>query len=63
MKNKSKKEINTKEKNIKGEIMILENQISSLLGKISIEQNEDKKAEYDKEYTLKLKELEKLYKR
>lgn len=63
MKNKGKKEINTKEKNIKDEIMILENQISSLLGKISIEQNEDKKAEYDKEYTLKLEELEKLYKK
>ena len=27
------------------------------------EQIKDKKAEYDKEYTLKLKELEKLYKR
>lgn len=63
IKNKSIKEKDAKEKNIKEEIMILENQLSSLLGRISIEQNEEKKAGYDKEYTLKLEELEKLYKK
>ena len=61
MRSKGKKEINTKEKNIRGEIMILENQISSLLGKISMEKDGDKKAEYEMEYTLKLEELEKLH--
>jgi ATPase subunit of ABC transporter with duplicated ATPase domains len=62
MKDRSKKQVTSNEKNIENGIMILKNQISSLLSKISIEQSEEKKAEYDREYALKLEELAKLYK-
>ncbi len=37
--------------------MILENQISSLIGEISTEENEERKTELDEQYNLKLKEL------
>ena len=42
--------------------MILEMQISSLLSKISMEENEEKNKELDEKYKLKLKELKSLNK-
>lgn len=43
--------------------MILEMQISSLLSKISMEENEEKNKELDEKYKLKLKELKSLNKK
>ena len=57
IRNKNKQKLNIREKNIKEKIMILENQISSLIGEISTEENEERKTELDEQYNLKLKEL------
>lgn len=55
-----KKDITKQERDIKEKIIILENQISSLMSIISIEQNKDKIIEYDKEYILKIRQLNEL---
>ena len=57
IRNKNKQKLNIRGKNIKEKIMILENQISSLIGEISTEENEERKTELDEQYNLKLKEL------
>ncbi|MEN2042966.1 Vga family ABC-F type ribosomal protection protein [Staphylococcus epidermidis] len=62
LKIKDKPKLNTNEKELKEKKMILEMQISSLLSKISMEENEEKNKELDEKYKLKLKELKSLNK-
>ncbi|HLR21849.1 MAG TPA: ABC transporter, partial [Tissierellaceae bacterium] len=62
LKDKVKPKLNMKEKEIEEKIILLKNQISSLLGQISIEENQENKKELDKRYKLKLEELENLKK-
>lgn len=57
LESKNKVKLNTKEKEIEEEIMILKTQISSLIGKISIEDDEENKKELDEKYQSKLKKL------
>ena len=59
-KRKKEPELNTQKKAKQEEIMLLEIEVSSLLSKISFEENQENKKELDKKYKIKLKELQEL---
>ena len=59
-KRKKEPKLNTQEKAKQEEIMLLEIEVSSLLSKISFEENQENKKELDKKYKIKLKELQEL---
>ncbi len=59
---KSKKPENQGDKLREDRIILVKNQLTALISQISIEENKDKKAEYDRKYRLKLEELKSLEK-
>jgi hypothetical protein len=54
---KDKPKLNVDEKKIEDRKMVLKTEISELIGKISLEKDEDNKKELDKKYQEKLREL------